>query len=63
VRYRIPDDQPLATQAVNRGVPVLAANRSGALVKALRGLAFELRRAMSEPEATEGRRGLARGRP
>jgi pilus assembly protein CpaE len=48
VRYRIPDDQPLATQAVNRGVPVIAGNRTGSLVKAYRGLAFELRRALAD---------------
>jgi len=63
VRYRIPDDQPLATQAVNRGVPVLVGNRSGALVKAYRGLAFELRRAMSEPETVRAsQRPFARAR-
>jgi pilus assembly protein CpaE len=57
VRYRVPDDQPLATQAVNRGVPVLAGTRSGALVRAYRGLAFELRRALAdESEGTAGRR-------
>ena len=63
VRYRIPDDQPLATQAVNRGVPVIVGNRSGTLVRAYRGLAFELRREMSAPEeARTGRRLFGRAR-
>jgi pilus assembly protein CpaE len=63
VRYRVPDDQPLVTQSVNRGVPVVLGNRSGALVRALHGLALGVRRSLAEPEAPrEGRRLFGRSR-
>ena len=48
---------------MNRGVPVIVGNRSGTLVRAYRGLAFELRREMSAPEeARTGRRLFGRAR-
>ncbi len=58
VRHTIPDDQSVATQAVNRGVPVLAGHRSGALVRAYRGLAAALQRTLGEEEQAGTRRGL-----
>jgi pilus assembly protein CpaE len=42
VYYRIPDDQPLATHSVNRGVPVVVSHSGTALAKAYRGFASEL---------------------
>lgn len=50
VRYRIPDDQRLATNAVNRGIPILAAHRRGVLPKAYRGLVAALQRALEEDQ-------------
>jgi len=58
VRHTIPDDQSVATQAVNRGVPVLAGHRSGALVRAYRGMAAALRRTLGDEEQAETRRRL-----
>lgn len=56
VRHTIPDDQPLATQAVNRGVPVIASHRRGALVRAYRGLAAALRRTLGVAEEPGARK-------
>ncbi|MCC7352520.1 MAG: AAA family ATPase [Anaerolineae bacterium] len=39
VRYRIPDDQPLATHSVNRGVPMVMSHRRSAVARAIRQLA------------------------
>jgi len=58
VRHTIPDDQPLATQAVNRGVPVIASHRRGALVRAYRGLAAALRRTLGVAEESGARKRL-----
>jgi pilus assembly protein CpaE len=38
VRYRVPDDQPLATHSVNRGVPLLISHPRSAVGRAIRGL-------------------------
>ena len=42
VRRTIPDDQPLATHSVNRGVPLVMSHGGSALAKAYRVLAAEL---------------------
>jgi pilus assembly protein CpaE len=42
VRYRIPDDQPLATLSINRGVPMAMSHPQSAVARAIRGLAQEL---------------------
>jgi pilus assembly protein CpaE len=39
VKLRIPDDQPAATQSINRGVPLVAGHQRGAVVRAIRQLA------------------------
>ncbi len=39
VRHRIPDDQPLATYSVNRGVPMVMSHRRSAVARAIRQLA------------------------
>jgi pilus assembly protein CpaE len=39
VRHRIPDDQPLATHSVNRGVPMVMSHRRSAVARAIRQLA------------------------
>lgn len=62
VRHTIPDDQTLATQAVNRGVPVIASHRRGALVSAYRGLVQALLRALETAEEPRTRRRLFGGR-
>jgi pilus assembly protein CpaE len=42
VRFRIPDDQPLATHSINRGVPMVMSHRRGAVIRAFRKLAHHL---------------------
>lgn len=44
VRYRIPDDQPLAVHTINRGVPLVMSHRHSALARAIFGFAAELQR-------------------
>jgi pilus assembly protein CpaE len=44
VRYRIPDDQPLATHTINRGVPLVMSHSSSALARSVLGFATELQR-------------------
>ena len=39
VKHRIPDDQPLATHSVNRGVPLVTSHPGSAVARASRGLA------------------------
>jgi len=39
VRHKIPDDQPLATHSVNRGVPMVMSHRRSAVARAIRQLA------------------------
>lgn len=58
VHHAVPDDQTLATQAVNRGVPVIASHRSGALVRAYRGLVQALLRTLETAEEPRTRRRL-----
>jgi len=50
VRYRIPDDQALATYSVNRGVPLLMSHANSRLAKAVRGFAGELAREVMGPD-------------
>jgi pilus assembly protein CpaE len=63
VAHRIPDDQPLATYTINRGVPLMLSHRNSAVARAVRGLAQMLVGACPAPvpeqEAeSEKRRGL-----
>lgn len=51
VRYRIPDDQALATYSVNRGVPLLMSHANSRLAKAVQGFAGELAREVMGPDA------------
>jgi len=49
VRYRITDDQPLATHTINRGVPVVMSHSKSALARAMAGFAAELQKDMAAP--------------
>lgn len=42
VRHRIPDDQPLVTHSINRGVPLVMSHRRSAVGRAIRKLAQQL---------------------
>lgn len=53
VRYRIPDDQALATHSVNRGVPLLMSHGDSRLAKGVRGFATELTREVIGPDTPE----------
>jgi pilus assembly protein CpaE len=67
-RFRIPNDQELATETINRGVPMVVAYRRSATARAYRGLAEKLTVAMpaqqealiSEPPKTARPRARAR---
>jgi len=50
VRYRIPDDQPLATHTINRGVPLVMSHSKSALARAVTGFASELQKDMAAPD-------------
>jgi pilus assembly protein CpaE len=52
IKLTVPDDQPLATLSVNRGVPAVLSHRRSALAKAYRRLAEELAAEMSEETAS-----------
>ncbi len=58
LRYSIPDDQPLVTHSINRGVPVMVSHPRSALGKAYRGMAErvsrELRHAGAETVESGG---------
>lgn len=42
IEYRIPDDQPLVTHSVNRGVPLVMSHPRSALGRAIRGFARQI---------------------
>jgi pilus assembly protein CpaE len=56
VNHRIPDDQPAATQSINRGVPLVANRQRGTVARAMRNLAQQLIDGL-EPEETTKTRG------
>jgi len=60
VRIQIPDDQPLVTYSVNRGVPVAASHPRSAVARGFRDLAEALV-ASAAPEPAEGIRPAPRG--
>lgn len=51
MRYAIPEDPPLATRSVNRGVPLVLSHPRSALAKAFRGFAAELAADLPLPHA------------
>lgn len=66
IKHRVPDDQPLATHAVNRGVPIVMSHRRSIVAKAIRGLAEDLIDELGSEEdllrsAAKPRRHRARG--
>jgi pilus assembly protein CpaE len=42
IRFQVPDDQPLATYSINRGVPIVVSHEGSAVAKAVRNLARDL---------------------
>ena len=42
VRFQVPDDQPLATHSINRGVPIVVSHEGSAVAKAVQKLAGDL---------------------
>jgi pilus assembly protein CpaE len=61
VNHRIPDDQPAATQSINRGVPLVANHQRGAVARAMRNLAQQLVDGL-DPEEIAQPRGRLMGR-
>ena len=47
VRHTVPDDQPLATHSINRGVPLVLSHRHSAVARAIGQLAEQLSRELS----------------
>jgi pilus assembly protein CpaE len=52
VRYQIPDDQPLATATINRGVPLVMSHARSGVGRAIQGLAQELVNESETPVST-----------
>jgi len=50
IGFQIPDDQPLATHSINRGVPLVVSHRRSALARAVRKLAQRLYQDMAPQE-------------
>ena len=48
VKYSVPDDQPLATYSINRGVPLVLSHRQSALARAIGQLATQLSRELMD---------------
>ena len=42
IRFQVPDDQPLATHSINRGVPIVISQEGSAVAKAVQKLAGDL---------------------
>jgi pilus assembly protein CpaE len=42
IRFQVPDDQPLATHSINRGVPIVVSHERSAVAKAVQKLARDL---------------------
>ena len=57
VKYQIPDDQPLVTHTINRGVPFMVSHRNSALARAVQGLARQLAQELPSPKAVESNGG------
>jgi pilus assembly protein CpaE len=54
IRYKLPDDQALATHAVNRGVPLVLSHRGSGLARAVHGLTLQLAEDLA-PDEEAGR--------
>ena len=59
--HRVPDDQPLATHSINRGVPLVVSHRRSAVARAVRQLVRQLIEAHPNP-VEPGEQDKARGR-
>ena len=60
VTHQIPDDQPLATQSINRGVPLVVGHKRGAVVRAIHQLAQHLVEDLTVESTEEADNGLLR---
>jgi pilus assembly protein CpaE len=49
IRFTVPDDQPLATHTINRGVPLMLTHRHSAVARAIRKIASALKAEGPEP--------------
>lgn len=49
IRFTVPDDQPLATHTINRGVPLMLTHRRSAVARAIRKIAAALKSEGPEP--------------
>lgn len=64
ISHRVPDDQPLATHSINRGVPLVMSHQRSAVAQAVRKLAERLAQDLPAAEAATARGdGLGRWLP
>lgn len=63
VNLRVPDDQPAATQSINRGVPMVIGHKRGAVVRAIRKLAGQLEEDLVVEGERASRRSMRRWLP
>jgi pilus assembly protein CpaE len=54
IRFSVPDDQPLATHTINRGIPLMLTHRRSAVARAIQKIAQELKQDM-QPRSASGR--------
>lgn len=62
LRYSVPDDQPLATHSINRGIPVMVSHPRSALGRSYRALAERISRELQPSAADEPAPGGLLGR-
>ncbi len=55
VKHTVPDDQPLATFSINRGVPLVLSHRQSAVARAIGQLATQLSRELMDGSGPTGR--------
>ena len=63
IKHTIPDDQPLVTLTVNRGVPAVLSHGRSALARAYHKLAGELAKEMPEDALAAGEADVRASRP
>ncbi len=60
IAHHIPDDQPLVTHSINRGVPLMVSHPRSAVARTIRQIAEELLKDLPAEQPAESRRGAGR---
>ena len=54
LKHTVPDDQPLVTHSINRGVPLVMSHGRSAVARSVRGLAQQVMEELSQEEPSVG---------